>query len=661
MTRALSPSLCSLPLALLLALPLAAQDPTDAQHYRIELELLFATRTIQAKTTATFVSKVDNLSTIDLDLVTQLVVSGVTMNAAPVTFTRPTDKVRITLDRAYQRNESFSVEVSYAGTPAGGGFGGFVFTTHGSAASPMAWSLSEPWYSRTWWPVKETLTDKSTAEIWVTHPDTMLCASNGVLQGTDTLSGNRLRTRWGTTAPIIPYLISVAVTNYQRRTDTYTHLGASMPVEFFVFPESWTSWQSGMNLIVPMLTAFSNVYGQYPFVTEKYGIAQFTWGGGMEHQTITSQSSVSEYLSAHELAHQWWGDLVTCATWHDIWLNEGFATFSEAVWAENKSGGGRSAYLSRMAANKPTSVTGSAYVYDIGNENNIFSTNNVYRRGAWVMHQLRHVLGDAAFFKALADYRAAFAGRSATTAEFAGVVRTSSGRDLQWFFDQWVMRNGAPSYRSAWKSVNLGGKDHLYLQIDQAQTAYPLFVMPIDVRVTTASGVKTYVVWDDELRDQFAIPIDAPATAVAIDPEDWILDTAPSSRVYAAPHFALEPEALDTTLGGASTLHLDHGTAAASRPYVVLAGASGSSPGTQLGSLLIPLNFDALTDLALQTINGAVFTSFYGTLDSQGLARATFNLPPGLALPLKGRSLTFAYVLIDTLDATSRPLTLRLE
>ena len=641
--------------------PLLAQDPTDAQHYKLEIELNFATKQVAGKNTATFLSKQTGLAALTLDLASSLAVSAVQMNSAGVPFTRSGNQVQITLDRAYNLNEQFTVEVAYAGTPASGGFGGFSFTTHGSAASPMAWTLSEPWYSYTWWPVKETLTDKSTSEVWITHPDTMTAASNGARQGIDTLSGNRLRTRWKNSYQIAPYLICLAVTNYQTRTDTYTGFGANMPVEFYVFPESFASWQTGMNLVVPMLNAFSTVYGQYPFVGEKYGIAQFTWGGGMEHQTITFQSGVSEYLNAHELSHHWWGDDVTCASWHDIWLNEGFATFSEAIWAENKPGGSLAAYLTKIRQTKPGTTTGTVYVYDTSNINNVFSTTNVYNKGSWVCHQLRHVLGDASFFKALADYRAAFSGRSATTAEFRAACEQSSGRDLGWFFDEWVMKGGAPSYVYAARTASQGGQHYLYLQIDQTQTTQSVFTMPLDVRVTTGAGTVTPSGWNDERNDQIALPIPAPASAWVLDPDQWVLRGATTTRAYAPPFFAVEPETLDTVLGGASRLHMDLGVTNAQRPYLILVGMSGSTPGIMLGSLKIPLNFDALTALGLDAVNSSVFASFMGQLDAQGLGLGTFQLPAGIGAPLKGYTLTFSHLLIDAFDFASRPVSVRLR
>lgn len=646
--------------SVLLASGLAAQSP-DAIHYKLELELLFASGTIQGSNTATFASQSPGLSTLSLDLDSALAVSAVEMNGAPVAFTRPADRIDIALDQPYGPGQLFTVKVSYGGTPpAPSGFGGLRFVTT-SGGRPAAWTLSEPWDARTWWPGKDQLGDKATFELWITHPATMQCASNGLLEGTDALSGNRTRSRWRTYYPMTAYLASFVVTEFSRRTDLYTGFGASMPVEFFVFPESFASWGTGMDRVVPMLHAFSTAYGQYPFVNEKYGVAQFTWSGGMEHQTISSQSSISESLTAHELAHQWWGDMITCATWSDIWLNEGFATFSEALWYERKAGGTLANYLSAMVSRKPSTTQGTVYVYNPTSTANIFNSTNVYRKGAWVLHMLRGVLGDGPFFQALLDYRAAYEGGSATTAGFRAVVEQSSGRELGWFFDQWVMNPGSPAYVAGWQSKVRSGQHYLYLDLDQTQTSQSVFTMPVPVRVTTTAGTVDAVVWNDEREDQVVVPLPGPATGVAIDPDQWILRGTPQSGGYAVPFFGATAHELDTTAGGAVEYHLDLGPTSAGRPYGMAVGLSGSSPPTIVNGLAVPLVFDVMTDFCLAYVNTPVFADFFGVLDADGGARATFWLPPGVASFLAGLPLTAVAARVDQFDFASRPVTILLR
>ena len=652
--------LSSLLLSVFATSALRTQAPVDAIHYKLEIELLFTTKSIQGTQHATFKSLQNGLTTVDLDLYRTYAVPSVKIGTTNLSFTRPTDLIRITLDRTYNLNEQFTIDITYSGTPpTSSGFGGMVFTTH--SGSPMCWTLSEPWDAKLWWPGRDTLGDKSTFEMWITHPDTMLAASNGLLQGTDTLSGNRLRSRWKENYPIVPYLASLAVTNFKKRVDTYTGMGANMPVEFYVFPEYWNSWQNSMNAIVPMIDAFSKAFGQFPFVKEKYGIAQFTWGGGMEHQTITSQSSVSEWLSAHELGHSWWGDAITCKTWHDIWLNEGFATFCEGLWAERKPGGSMAAYHSTMRGNKPRRVDGTVYVYNPTSVNTIFSSTNVYNKGGWVVHMLRGALGETMFWQVLADYRKAFEGGSADTKDFEASLSKTVGKDMSWFIDQWVMKNGAPTYNTGWSTNAIGGQDYVYLEMDQSQSYQSVFTMPVRIRVTTSKGNEEHIVWNDSRQDAFAIPVAAPATAISVDPDQWILRATPQTMTYKRPFFGMTDKEIDVVAGGNTEMHFDRGTADKDRYYLMLSSASGTVPGTQLPAVHIPLNMDAMTTLGLSALNTPIFATFLGKLDANGTGRSTFMLPPGLGMPLRGKTLSFAYVMADRFDAASTPVYVHLR
>ena len=646
--------------SLLLASLVGAQQSTDALHYRLELELFFNTKTIRGVNHATFRSLVHNLQSLDLDLDSRMKVYSVKAGTRTLGFTRPSGKIRIKLDRPYQKGQTFTLAVDYGGhPPRGAGFGGLIFTTH--SGKPLAWTLSEPWDARTWWPGKDTLGDKSTFEMWITHPDTMVAVSNGTLQGIDKLSGSRLRTRWKESHPMIPYLASLCVTDYKKRVDTYKHKGRTMPVEFYVFPESYNSWAGGLNKIVPMLATFADVYGEYPFIDEKYGIVQFTWGGGMEHQTITSQSSSAEWLSAHELSHQWWGDNVTCKTWSDIWLNEGFATFSEALYMERRPGGSKAAYHSWMRRRRPRAVSGTVYVYNPSSVGRIFNGNYTYNKGGWVLHQLRHVLGDSVFFQCLLDYRKAFEGRSATTDDFRKSCEKTSGRQLGWFFDEWVMKGGAPSYRYATRAVRVNGKDWLLLELDQVQSQPQVCIMPVDVQLRTSKGSRTLVVWNDRRQGQYLLPLDGSLLSVSLDPENWILRTGLTTRSFTLPFFGADRHELNLLTGGTCNLLLDAGSGRARRPYLTLLGASGTQPGFSVFGSHVPLNYDTVTSLGLAALNSPVFARFIGVLDSMGRGSMALQLPAKLGLPLKGKTLSFVSLLPDKFDYVSGALSLRLH
>ena len=288
-----------------------------------------------------------------------------------------------------------------------------------------------------------------------------------------------------------------------------------------------------MEEVIQMMYTLRDLYGEYPFVDEKYGIYECNFGGGMEHQTFTAQGTFDEGVTAHELGHQWWGDMVTCKNWHHIWINEGFATYTEALWEEYKPGSSGLPALKAEMASKKYTGGGSVYVTtaELDSMYDIFDTYTSYYKGAWVLHMLRHVLGSDDFFTALADYRSAFEFSAATTEDFQGVCETVYGGSLEWFFQEWIYGEYCPAYAYGWDSENVNGQDYLLLYVDQTQSgSYQRFDMPIDIVVDGT----TYVVFNDADPEHFVIPIDAPASSVELDPDAWILWSNRSSISYVA-------------------------------------------------------------------------------------------------------------------------------
>lgn len=649
-------------LAALLAAPLAGQFDYDVEHYKLELKVDPTARQLTGTCTMTAKSLKASLAKAAVDLYSNMTVSAVSMPSGPAAFTRPTNQVLITLDRAYGLGERFETTIAYSGRPTSGGWGSFGFDSH--SGQPIVWSLSQPWWGKTWWPNKDQLADKSTAEIWLTVPDTLYAVSNGKLMGVDPAGAGWQRFRWQVHYPIIPYLISMAVSNYQIRTDVFTWNSKQMPMEFYVYPENWNSVQTEINAFKDIMRVFSEYYGEYPWMTgtiEKVGIAQFPWGGGMEHQTVASQGGFTVWLSAHELAHQWWGDCITCKTWKDIWLNEGFASFSEALWEERKPGGSFAAYKNWMVGNRrPASLGGTVYCYDDQNQSAIFSGTNSYDKGAWVVHQLRGVLGETDFRRCLDAYWKAYFGDSATTEDFRIVCEGVVGRDLKWFFQEWVYDKGGPLYRYGWKPAKRGAQDLVELTIEQTQDTYGwnLFSMPIELSVLTSAGTERVKVWNSAWFQSYSIPVKGAPLSVALDPDEWILKQAVNSTSY-SPMLSASASTLSAAAGGKIAFNLNAGGKAAGRPYLLLASASGMAPGTPLpGGGLLPLNLDALTSLCVAAANGPMLGAFHGTLDAAGRASAQLAVAPGLLTGAQGQSLDFAFVLVDNLATASNGLTL---
>jgi len=506
---------------------------TDVQSNALDIALNFTNSSLSGSNTMVVKSLIDGLNQFHVRLDQALTVISVNLDGRPITWTwEDSSHLRLNFDQSYANQQQFTLVINYGGVTNGGGFGSIVWGTHSGAA--YCFTLSEPWYAYTWWPNKDDNTDKSLMSIAVTVPSTLSVAANGLLQGIDTVAGNQLKYRYASANPMSPYLLCFGATNFNHFSDTYTYAGGTMPLEYYIWPENDTSgnrttWKN-MN---QMMTTLGQWYGLYPFLNEKCGLYQFTFGGGMEHQTMIGVNSFSDNLTVHELGHQWWGDNITCATWSDIWLNEGFADYTEAVWAEKKPGStGLAALKSAMASRKPSNVNGTVYVNPATDVNRIFSTNFTYYKGGWVLHMLRHVLGDTPFWNGMAFYRNRFALSTATTDDFRVAMQDSTGKDLNQFFQQWIFLPGAPAYQYGYSNLTVNGNRYLALQLKQVQTStYPIFQMPVDVDVT--AGAKTRYVLNNTVGTQYyLIPVSASVTAVAIDPDAWILNTGITSTTY---------------------------------------------------------------------------------------------------------------------------------
>ncbi|MCS6918583.1 MAG: M1 family aminopeptidase [Fimbriimonadales bacterium] len=517
--------------------PAMIQDPqlTDVQHYDLTLEVAPSSQTLTGTCVMTVKVVQPTLNSFRFRLRENFLITGLRLDGRPISFIRESvTTVRAEFDRPYLQDEVFRLQVDYQGVPVSRGFGSIEFTTRSSGAVIVA-TLSQPFYAYTWWPAKDENTDKATLTFTLITPRDMTAVANGMLQETRDLPNNRRSYRYQHNYPIAPYLVAFAATNYRNWSRSFTYNNQTMPVDFYIYPESDTSTnRAAWEVCIPMLRVFSDLYGVYPFIQERYGIYQFQFGGGMEHQTMSGQGDFGESLTAHELAHQWWGDMVTCATWNDIWLNEGFATYSEALWQEYRNGGSNPAALrSAMLSRRPSSLNGSVYRYDVSSVNAIFSSNFAYRKGAWVLHSLRWVLGTENFFELLARYRQRFAYSHATTADFQAVAEEIWGGSMDWFFQPWVYGVGAPSYNWGWTTTTVNGKNYLLMSIRQTQqSSYGLYTMPIGVRATVGGQSQNLRLWNSAQTQYYVIPTTGAVSNLAFDPDDWILKGSSTQESY---------------------------------------------------------------------------------------------------------------------------------
>jgi aminopeptidase N len=490
------------------------QDQFDVQHYDLSMDLNTTSNTLTGDNIVTALVVGADISTLELDLASNLTVSAATSDGAATTWSHVGGLVTIDLDRVYVNGETVTVSLDYSGNPSAGG--AFGWNSYGG--SDMIWTLSEPYGARTWWPCKDVNTDKSESmDIRVTVPDNLIVASNGNLLS-DVDNGNGTRSfHWHTDHPIVPYLVSLAIHPYAVNSDWYTPQagGDDMEVRFYVFPDQVGDAAENHAKVVPMLDAMVPAFGEYPFVDEKYGHAQFLWGGGMEHQTMTSMGGFWESVIAHELGHQWWGDEITCADFGHIWLNEGFASWSEAVWFEDQ--GGPEAY--RQYMDTMAYYGGGTVIVENPYSDNIFDGNLSYDKGAWLVHMLRGQLGDTDFFAGLAEYRNQYGGGSATSEQLRDVLEGVSGKDLDAFITQWVYGEYFPVYRMEW-SETAGGVD---LTVEQIQDNTGLFTMDLPVRVTTDQGVTDFMVPNSLVSEDYFLAVSGVVESVQLDPDHWIL------------------------------------------------------------------------------------------------------------------------------------------
>ena len=499
----------------------AAQNDYDVSHYLIDLYIDTTEKQIQGQVTMTARSRVSDFDTVEVDLDSSMIVDSISGDAS--SYYRSGDLLLIELSPPVPEGNTFTVQVAYHGQPVRYGLGGpFAFDYHGD--DPIIWSLSEPYFARTWWPCKDTPGDKAdSVDIIVTVPTDLIVASNGSLVSTEANGDGTHTFHWHEGYPITTYLVSLAITNYETWSEWFHYQpGDSLEVQYYAYPEDYESARDQLTQTIDMLAYFHEIFGPYPFLTEKYGIAQFPWGGGMEHQTITSQGGFGTGLTVHELAHQWWGDKITNANWHEIWLNEGFASYAEALYFEHTQGWEYyHTYMGWMDWKYPYPI----YVDDTTSVGRIFHWT-VYDKGAWILHMLRHVVGDSAFFDILLAYSndPRFAYGNATTAGFQDVCETVSGMDLDWFFQPWIYEAGRPEYRVEWYAGDSAGTPVLNLLIEQTQVPdRALFPMPIDITIGTGQGDTTVTVFNDSASQVFIIPLAASPTGIVIDKDGWIL------------------------------------------------------------------------------------------------------------------------------------------
>ena len=507
-----------------------SSDPNiDVKYYKLDLTITTSPNYLRGVVTMKAIGNSASLQTVTLDLMNFMTVDSITTGGTSLSFVQQTSTVTVNLDRVYSLGELLSLDVHYRGLPDPSSYY-FTFSTHGGI--PWIWSCSQPYGARYWWPCKDHPSDKAdSVDIWVTIDSTMKVGSNGKLLKVINNGDGTSTYQWAERYPICTYLVSVAITNYSEFTNWFRYTPTdSMPVLNYVLPEHSAGADTFLAKTVEMIRILSDLFGQYPFINEKYGHAENNYGGGFEHQTMTSLQLFTEDCVVHELAHQWFGDMISLAGWRHLWLNEGFAVYGSALYYERHYG--TSFFLTYMNQERVRAkqASGSAFLSDTLNPSAMWNWNRVFSKGAMALHMLRHLMGDSVFFLAVKSYAQdpRFRFGLATTEDFRQVCESLYGKPLGYFFDEWIYGQGYPNYLALWSVEKAVPGYSVPLRIIQQQRSLPpsFFTMPIDVRLFAAGWDTTVTIMNNAPDQRFTIHASHWPDSVALDPDYWMLRDA---------------------------------------------------------------------------------------------------------------------------------------
>ena len=502
-------------------------QPFDVLHYKLNLTLplvdnrLFGTSEI----TMRLKQAIDSVSLHSVGLQIDSVKIGNTPVVALLD--SASERMTVLLPAPGNAGDTIILRIVYSriqNYPRYGRHGYYFFLDTLGIPANLGYTFSEPSDARNWMPCYDEPWEKSAAEMFLTVPEGFMPASNGLLQSSVNNGDGTTTWHWVEENQITTYLMCITASRFSVSTLPYfTASNDTIPIQYYVWSEDSLECAAYLPTVRSMVTEYARLFGEYPF--KKYGMTAIVPFGplGMEHQSLTTLNrffKTSRWVVSHELAHQWWGDLVTCGTWPDVWLNESFATYSEALWMEHV--GGFTALKSYMkdTLTQFQFASWQGAVYDpVGQGFNLFD-RVVYSKGGWVLHMLRRVLGDSMFFQSLNAYRERYSGQSAITAEFQAVVDSVTEMNLSWFFDQWIFGRGWPRYAlsSSWSS------DTITATIYQQQpSTWPVYKMPITVRAYTGLTSTDFLLWDSVDVQTFRLPFGSQPDSLVFDPDYWVL------------------------------------------------------------------------------------------------------------------------------------------
>ena len=529
----------ALSVTLLLALASAAygvglgsptpEGPLRVRHYALDLSFDVAAKAIHGDVAIQVGWRSPTPASLSLDMAPALRVRAVSIDGRPASFSRRGSMLIVELPSGAAAGSVHALRIVYAGTPS---------TPHlrfdTVAGKPAIASYGMPYSAGTWWPTFDQPSFKAAAgaDITIVAPPGDSAVSNGVLVGAHKMRDGRTRYHWRETYPIYPDVVSVAIGPYTEIRSEYLSIsGRRIPLTYYVYAADARKAESELAGVPRVLRTYESLFGPYPFQAEKFGIAEMTIPSFREHQTIPSLGrglilgtspvwdlgDVSNVI-AHDLAHQWFGDSLTLREWSDVWLNEGFANYAVALWHERQ--GGAAALHQFMRSLDTAPFQGPVYLPP-GSAPGSLLTETTFNKGAWILHMLRHVMGDERYFAALRDYVRSGRGGLVDTQEWIAVCERHYGHSLAWFFDEWLYGEGRPALRLAWSnSAREAGKVSIIIKQVQPGRA---FEMPADLEIQTSAGSQLRTVWLRGRTQELTLTASRPVSRVVLDPDGWLL------------------------------------------------------------------------------------------------------------------------------------------
>jgi len=503
----------------------------DIKYLKLEITAQPQSKFITGICTYKVITK-QTLDTFAIEFRQTMALDSVIVNNVKQNFTRSNDHIYIPFSPVVNAGTELNLKFYYNGNVAAGIFSGL---DAGSGLQYTA-TVSESFEARDWFPAKQLLNDKiDSTDTWITTGAAFKAGSNGLLKKVVDLPGNLKQYRWSCRYPLSYYMPCIAVGNYVEY-DNYAKpaalAGDSILIQNYIVNNS--SYLANNKALIDKtpryLEKMSELLGLYPFYKEKYGHSQANIGGGMEHATMTTLQSFEETLVAHELAHQWFGDNVTCASWNDIWVNESFATYIAVLMQEKLPAlfpVTAAAQMNNIHQSVMSAPGGSVYVpaSESYNENRILDSRLTYNKGAAVLHNLRFEMqSDTLFFNTLKTYQQRFKDSFASTTDFKTVAEQVSGKSLTQFFNQWTYGEGFPTYNVMYQ---MQGNDTFVLNVVQSTSmpsVTPLFKGLMEYRVKSAQGDTTIKLYQTANDQTFKIYFPKTPTDVIIDPKNWVIN-----------------------------------------------------------------------------------------------------------------------------------------